>query len=198
MDFAKTPIGKIAAVKSEFATRNKQQLVVLEETFLPDESDYRSFLAKAKSRSVDAVIAGLFPGVLPAFAKQARSQLSGVPLIGIESFEDEAAVKAADGALLGQWYVNAASGSEGYAQSYEKRFGSKPGWASANGHDSLALLVEAFSKHGADSAQIANYLATVKDFNGAMGRYSASGDHRFNLPAAVKVVTATGFEAVER
>jgi len=40
------------------------------------------------------------------------------------------------------------------------------------------------------------FLHTVKDFNGALGTYSASGDNRFTLPAAIKVITADGFKKI--
>ena len=37
------------------------------------------------------------------------------------------------------------------------------------------------------------FLSTVKNFNGAMGRFSASGDNRFTLGAAVKEVKDSNF-----
>ena len=56
------------------------------------------------------------------------------------------------------------------------------------------LLMAAAFRQGEGIAGINKFLHTVKDFSGAMGTYSASGKNAFTLPAAIKVVTESGFE----
>ena len=190
-------IALMNSVKSELSKANMINQLVLEELFLPTEMDFRTYIAKIGSKKVDGVIVCLLPGSLASFAKQVKQRDLKVDLMGIEFFEDENEVKAADGALLGQWYVNADSSSAEFEKDYAAKFGYHPGWAAANGYDSLKLLIDGYKASGAEGANIAKFLGSVKDFKGATGTYSATGDGRFTLPAAVKVVTDKGFEKLQ-
>jgi branched-chain amino acid transport system substrate-binding protein len=190
-------IALMNGVKAELAKASMSDRVVLEELFLPTETDFKTYLAKARNLKVDGVVVCLLPGGLSSFAKQVKQQELKADLMGIEFFEDENEVKAAEGALLGQWYVNADSSSPKFEKDYATKFGYHPGWAAANAYDSLQLLIQGFKAQGASGDAIAKYLGQIKDYSGATGTYSATGDGRFTLPAAVKVVTQDGFEKLQ-
>lgn len=64
--------------------------------------------------------------------------------------------------------------------------------SAVNCYDIARLLGHSAEKNHS-SAELINYLKTVKDFKGAGGTFSATGDNRFTLPAVVKVVTEDGF-----
>ena len=115
----------------------------------------------------------------------------------METFEDHNEVKNSDGILIGCQYVNAANPTEPFANDYKARYQEFPGWASANGYDSIRLLAKAALNYGNDAKATANFLSTLKDYEGASGKYSAFSDNRFTLPAALKVVTASGFDEVK-
>lgn len=189
--------GSMADAEALIAGLNKLGLgdkVVYKEYFPKDQTDYRSEIAALRHKNCDALVTVLFPGAISSFAKQFRSAKLNAELIGIETFEDEAEVKAAEGSLLGAWYVNASDGTQDFNADYKQTFGELPGWASANAYDSLMLLVSALAAVGNDNKKIGQYLRTIKNYKGAAGLYSASGDNRFMLPAALKRITATGFE----
>lgn len=181
-------------ISAELARVGLSQRTVLEQFFLPTETDFRTYISKARSLNVDGVVVCLLPGSLAAFAKQSRQHGLSADLIGVELFEDESEVNASGKSLVGQWYVNADSADSSFERSYQKRFGHHPGWAAANAFDSFQLLAQAHRNHGPAGDSIANFLHNIRDYSGAAGRYSATGDGRFTLSAAVKVVTATGFE----
>ncbi|HQH26701.1 MAG TPA: ABC transporter substrate-binding protein, partial [Oligoflexia bacterium] len=105
------------AVLEEIKKAGMQDKIHLDERFMANETDYRTFIVKARSRMVDGAVLFLLPGSIASFAKQARQSGFGADLIGIELFEDDNEVRAAEGALNGQWYVTAAS-----APAFEKRY----------------------------------------------------------------------------
>ena len=191
-------VADTAAAMTAMKARDFQERVVYRETFLKGETDYRAVVAALKAKQVDAVVAVLFPGALSAFAKQLKSARLPAELIGMETFEDEAEVKASEGAMLGAWYVNASDPTERFVAEYKQKYGEHPGWAAANGYDSLRLIANAAAAVGNDSVKVANYLSETHEYAGAAGTYSATGDNRFTLPAALKRVTERGFEPLSR
>lgn len=162
--------------------------VVFDEQTPADETDYRSYLLKARGKGVDALVAGILPEQTAALAKQARNGALKADLVGVEVFGDPDVIKAAEGALSGQWYVTSDPGAKWFLDAYHLRYGEEPGWISANAYDSFMLLVEGGLHHSKRGEALAEWLSQVKDYDGACGKYSATGDHRFALPAAIKVV----------
>ncbi len=186
------------ALHKELADLGLKDRLVLDETFVQSETDFKSSITKIKAKDADAALIALMPGAVSAFTKQARQLGFKGDFVGFECFEDEAEVKAADGTLLNQWYVNADEGTEQFLNEYKQANQEAAGLASSNAYDTMMLLAEAFSLHGKDRNKVANHLKTVQNFRGAAGTYSASGDNRFELPAAVKIVRESGFERLYR
>lgn len=189
--------GQIAiydAIIKELEEHGIKDRVVLDERYITDEVDFRTYVTKARSNKVDGAIVILLPGTVSLFAKQMRNGGVLSDLIGLEIFEDENEVKASQGALIGQWYVNSDAATDEFVNSYKARYVRSPGLGGANGYDVLNLVADAVYKFGHNMDGVKKYLATIKDYHGATGVYSATGDNRFTLPAAVKIVTKDGFE----
>ncbi|RMG41177.1 MAG: amino acid ABC transporter substrate-binding protein [Candidatus Dadabacteria bacterium] len=191
--------GAIAVYNAVTAALKKHDLlirIVLDQTFLPDVTDFRTYITKMRAKKVDAVIVLLFPGALGSFARKVREAGLKTDMAGIELFEDSSEVKASNGALIGQWYVNASDGQKWFRRRYKKAFGEIPGWGAANGYDALRIVEEGFFRYGADNDKIAEFMRTLKNYSGAAGTYSATGDNRFALPATIKIVTKDGFKSL--
>lgn len=171
----------------------KEDRVVYNQSFDKGQTDFRAPLQLLKKQNPDAIVMVLFPGGLSAFAKQARQLDLRAEFVGMETFEDPAEIEAAQGALLNAWYVNATDPGADFTQLYQAKFKSQPGWASANSYDALMLIGQAIAQGATDAEALRSWLANLKDYRGACGTYSASGDNRFLLPAALKRVTASGF-----
>lgn len=180
----------------ERAIKDTSANVVLREFYAMDGRDFRSYITKARAKRPDAVFVLLHPGALSSFAKQARSHGLKAELFGAEMFEDPAEVAAAGGALTNAWFVNADMGTQSFQEQYFKAYGEVPGIGSANGYDVANLLFGARLEDKSTAEDLAAYLRAVRDYAGAAGRYSATGDNRFTLPAVVKVVTNEGFRKV--
>ena len=184
----------LSALDEALVEQKLDSKVVLRETFLGSETSFQTYLAKVRKAEVDGIVVCLIPGSLASFAKQVKQFDISADLMGIELFEDEHEVAAAAGGLDGHWYVNADVSSAEFETAYREKYGSVPGWASANAYDSMQLIFSALEKVGDSSEGIAAYLANVENYVGAAGTYSSSGDNRFTLPATIKVVTKDGFK----
>ena len=189
--------GAIADTDAAIEALKKRGLadgIVYRQNFVSDHTDFRSALTTIKQRQPEGVVVVLLPGALSSFARQFRDSKADAQLIGIETFEDESEVKAARGALEGAWYVNAADSTGTFIADYRSKYNEYPGWGAANAFDSLCLMAKAVTDVGQSNRAVRDYLRTVKNYAGATGVFSASGDNRFTLPAAVKRVTKEGFE----
>lgn len=190
--------GAIADADAAIEALKKQGVgdrIVYRQDFIKNTTDYRSALTKIRQEKADAVVAVLFPGALASFAKQFREMQVSAELIGMETFEDEAEVKASNGALIGTWYVNASDNTKSFIDAYKQKYKEHPGWGAGNGYDSLRLTSTAVHQVGANNDKVRDFLRSLKGYSGATGNYAASGDNRFTLPAALKRVTIDGFES---
>ena len=187
------------AVRDAFNALNKGNFeVTISDEYPHDVRDFRTFLTRLKTKkNVDAVMLTLLPGQCGIAARQIREMGVNIPIFGYEMFEDSSEVKASNNALVGQWYVNTADASISFTEEYRKRFPQSQIIAAANGYDAVKLIAAAI-KENPTREGIAHYLLTVKDFEGVLGKYSATGDNRYTLPAAIKIVTEDGFKELHR
>ena len=185
--------GVVAVNKAFDERQNGVTKIVMEQEYTQDVRDFKSFIAKLRGlNNVDAVYCMLMPGQVGVFMKQLRQQGVKLPVINIETFEDPNDVKASEGAMIGTHYVQADDPSSAFLDKFEKEFPGSATNSAANCHDTVILIGGAVR----EGIPLEKYLEHVKDFSGAMGIYSSTGDHRFSLPAALKVITERGFEKV--
>jgi len=181
------------SLKKELESKGQLSKLVMSEAYSLETRDYKTFLAKARAKGANGVCAAIMPGALSVLARQIRDASVQAEMFGYETFEDAAEVKASGGALIGKWYVNADEPSAAFQQSFKAAYNEAPGWGAGNAYDSVMLLAEGFKRSGHDNKLIADFLRNLKDYQGAAGTYSATGDNRFDLPATVKLVTKDGF-----
>jgi branched-chain amino acid transport system substrate-binding protein len=173
---------------------NGEVEIILDEDYPIEVKDFKSYLTKLRhKKGLDAIFINLLPGQVGLFAKQAREMKINVPLFDVELFEDNNEVKNSNGALIGQWYVNADEGDLGFQKRYKEKFPNATSYASGNGYDLVMHFKEAYLQ-GLKGKEVAKYFHNLKDYKGALGTYSATGDNRFTMPACVKVVKENGFE----
>lgn len=150
------------------------------------DNDFRMLLTRLKQAGpVDGIFANLYVGQVGLFARQARELGITAPLFNIETAEDPAAQRDAQGALDGQWYVNAGDPDEKFLKRYRKQFPNASTFSAANCYDVINLLVMGRKD---PSLGLHVWLRSVRNFVGANGTISATGDNRFSLPATVKII----------
>lgn len=153
--------------------------------------DFLSNITKLKARhDVDALFLELMPGQVGIFTRQMRQLGVKLPLLNIETFEDPNDVKLSEGAMVGLWYVQADDATETFLKRLTARFPGTGTNSAGNCHDIVLLVADSLKK----KQPLEVYLENVKDFTGGMGTFSSTGDHRFTLPATVKVITEQGFK----
>ena len=176
------------AVKDVLREEGLGENILIDQVFTLNELEFSAILPKLRSQNIEGIVPLLFGAGLSTFAKKARSQGVTAAFVGLETFADTDAIKAAGGALEGAWFVTGTDGHAEFAKHYEDNFHLAPGWAAANGYDSFGLIIAGWRRGDGDKERLVDYLATVKDYEGALGRYSATGDQLFELGIAAKVV----------
>ena len=143
-------------------------------------------IAKILRHKPEAISIILLPGQCASFAKQLRSSGYRGEIFGFEMMSDVNEIQAAGGALDGVWYVDGHSGDEDFIAKYTKAFGSDGNYGAGNGFDMVQILAKAWAGGARTGPALADHLRELKDYQGALGTYSATGDNRFTLAAVVR------------
>lgn len=183
------------SIRDEFIEQNNSKIeILLNEEYPVEMKDFRSVATRiAALKELDAIMLVLLPGQLGTAAKQIRQLGSNAEFFGYELFEDRGEVEVSGGTLINGWFATGAINNELFTKKYEQRFPNQTIITSNNGYDSILLLAAATATDYS-SENVAEFLRSVKDFSGASGTFSATGDNCFSLPATLKVVTKDGFE----
>jgi branched-chain amino acid transport system substrate-binding protein len=183
-------------LKSEFDRVNNARFQMVLDSEVPaDSRDFRPFLLQLKQQpDVDALLAFVWYGQIGLLAKQARQLGVKIQIVGHDIYEDQNELKLAEGALEGTWFVQIADPLPSFEKEYKERFPKASLYSAGNCYDIVRLIAEALRR----KENVAGYLAAVKNYPGALGVVSASGDHRFIFPALIREVAGDGFRTVFR
>ena len=164
--------------------------VALSMEILPSDTDFRSVVARIKSSNADAVYNILLPGPTALFAKQLRELGYNGELFSAHAVDDWNQVTNYQGALIGTWFVtgNVIKDND-FVHRYQAVFHDTPKVATPNGYDAAKIFIEA-----AHAPDMNAYLHQLKDFHGVMGTYGLNPSGYFELSAALRKITASGFE----
>ena len=183
------------AIRDEFvevAKKGGQVSVVASEEVAGDTTDFRTVLNRIKRKGeIDGFIPILFPGQLAVSVKQARELGIKAPLFGFETFEDKDEFKASGGLLAGAIYSTGADPTPDFISRYRAAFGDLSYYTANQAYDSIRLLVDA-SKKTKDAQTVVSFLRGLKNYPTASGPATSTGDNRFHLPCALKVLDPNG------
>ena len=154
--------------------------------------DFRAVIERMKGRgAIDAFIPMFFPGQLAVAVRQARGAGIGAPIVGFETFEDSAEIAAANGAFSGAVFATGADPSPAFQHEFQSRFPGLSLYTASNSYDTLLLLAQA-TRSSDEPEAVANFLRQLRNFRGASGVVSATGDNRFKLPTSLKSIDSSG------
>lgn len=174
-------------------SRTLPDRVVLSLEVLLGDSDFRAAITRIKASNADAVYNVLLTGAASIFAKQLHEAGFSGELFSTHAVHDWNEVKNSQGALIGTWFVTGnVLNDKGFADRYEAAFKDPPMVAAANGYDAAKLFIKA-----AKSADMNRYLHEVRDFEGVLGAYRLNPAGYFQLPAALRRITAGGFAPLQ-
>ncbi len=110
------------------------------------ETDYRTTIARVRSKGYDAIAAYLDPKQVPVFFRQAKEQSLTGPFLGTTTFQSRDSIKDAGGAMEGAVFAH-----NYVSEEFRRRFSHAYGtghqipWA-ANAYDFAILIGEEFGR----------------------------------------------------
>lgn len=170
---------------------------VFKENVQPSEKDFRTVLNKAFSTKPDIIFVGLLPGQAGELGKQAKDFGYSGKFIGLNFLESEETLTSAQGSLEGIIYTNTMESQGWFNKKFKKAFNKNPSSGAAHAYDAITLIAKAISENKKTSKEIVEYLSSIKDYNGALGLFSATNTHEFSLPVTLKTIKNNEFVEVE-
>ncbi len=172
--------------------------IVADETFNPEDTDFRTQVTKAKAANPDIVY--IVPQTVPKgilLIKQAKEAgikqqlLTAEVLIGRNVIKENTADMEG---LVGieQKFDDKAPKSAALLAKYNEQAGEEapfPAFMSA-AYDAVYLIADAIGKNGYDGEKIRDYLYGVKDYEGAVGKVTIDENGDVILDFSVKQVKA--------
>ncbi len=175
----------------------KDQLVLNQE-FLPETDDFRSFVAKARSANVKAFFVCLNPGGTATFAKQAREHGLQASFFGCENLHDLDVIRNSNGALVGAWLASV-SVSEVFRQAYMQRFKQDSIIAGAAVHYDLVFMLNDLLARWRAGEKLIDLLMNVGERKGVIGNYTPvkdDSDQYYRMKLVVKEAGLDGFKVI--
>lgn len=169
--------------------------VVAEESYIADDTDFRSTLTNLKSAEPEFIFIPGYYEEVGLIVKQARELGIDVPLMGADGWDSPTLVELAGAENLNNTYItnHYSSGDpdetiQKFVEAFSKKYdGAKPDAFNALGYDSVYLLVDAMDRAGTttDKEKIKDALAETKDLSLITGKITIDELHNPTKSATV-------------
>lgn len=186
------------SVRRGFLAKFPKERVLVNEEFLPEERDYRAFIAKLKSLKLDSLYFCINAGSQAIFAKQVKQITASIKLCGCENLHDLNEVKNSDAALIGAWFVTAPV-SDAFRKKYVEYYHNDDLISGAAIHYDIAEVLEDFAATGRKTTELIPYFISLGERNGAIGKYrmvKENDDQFFEMELIAKEILADGFRVL--
>ncbi|MFJ7935717.1 ABC transporter substrate-binding protein [Sporosarcina sp. NPDC096371] len=175
--------GLAAAFKKDFEAAGGK--VILEESYLGKDTDFRSTLTRIKSANPEFILIPGYYEEVGLIVKQAREMGIDVPLMGADGWDSPTLLKLAGADALNNTFTTNHYSSEDpdgiiqdFNKKFEEKYGKSPDAFNALGYDTVYLLADAIKRAGGpDSVKIKDALAETKDLELVTGLYSVDENH---------------------
>jgi len=149
----------------------------------PDEKDFRTILQRNRDLNPDMYLLFHFPPGINILAKQMREMNISTPFTTIEAIYYVGDDKLFDNV----WFVSSADVKDEKMYLFEDIIVNDNIHGIGNMYDTIHILVDAFETVGKDSDKISKYLSSIKNYDGIVGKISASADGILESEASVKI-----------
>jgi branched-chain amino acid transport system substrate-binding protein len=147
--------------------------LVADEAFNPQETDFRSLIARLGKKSPDAYLIWAVMPSIDIIIQQIKSQNPKAFVTGYLDYAQNSKM------IQGTPYVSEMFASTSFIQQYRRTYGEDPASKGPNAYDITKLLISAFERspeQKPSAAEIKTYLTTIRDFPGAVGQFSIDRD----------------------
>ena len=174
---------------SEYFTKKVEELgakIVISQSYLPAEQDYKAYLLKIQGAKPDAVMLTGFFADSGLIVKQMtelgiQAKILGQNTLTAPSFQ-KIAGPGAEGAVFSANYlpgVLKTAAAENFIRVWKEKYNREPEVYAAHGYDALAVILEAIKMGGANSEEIRKNLLKIQNFDGVSGTirsFTPNGD----------------------
>mgnify|MGYP000780763307 FL=1 len=179
------------------AYTEKGGTVVIEESYLQKDSDFKAVLTKIAAAKPEVIYVPGYYEEVGKICKQARELGITVPIIGGDGWDSPKLVEIAGASSLNNTYFtnhyspdSTNEASKAFVDTYAKTYKQKPDAPAVLGYDGAMLLADSIKRAGVyESAKVAEALAATKDFQAVTGKTSLDASHD-----AVKSAVIVGFK----
>lgn len=187
-DYAK---GLAASFKKAFTEMGGK--IVSEESYVQNDTDFRSTLTRMKSANPDFIYVPGYYNEVGLIVKQAREAGITVPIMGGDGWDSPTLVELAGAQNLNNtFFTNHYSSQDpdpkvqAFVKAYKDKYGKEPDGFAALGYDAMYLLADAIKRAGSsDPQKIAEALANTKNLELATGTISIDEHHNPIKAAAI-------------
>ena len=170
-----------ASVQEVLAAKGVE--VIITETFQGGDTDFSEQLTRIQTLNPDVIFVSCLSPEKPGLLMQGHELGISAPFIvrTLTATEVQTAGAAAEGAMtfVGWGAAVDTPKNKAFVENYSTKFGMKPNNYAARSYATLHILAEAIANaHSSDSAAIRDTLASIKDFDTILGKFSfdANGD----------------------
>lgn len=160
--------------------------IVGKEIFNPGTRDFRMIIQKMTEEEEPDIfyVDGITPDAT-LVAKYLQELTGKINLTTINDFIETPARENFEGL----WFVESASGTDEFVNAFETRYGEPLFLCGANTYDNLDLFIEACEKSAhCESDEVVPLMLSVKDREGAIGKFSVDENGIVQSQASVKII----------
>ncbi|MFM1655629.1 ABC transporter substrate-binding protein [Brevibacillus sp. B_LB10_24] len=165
----------LADVYKKAVEANGGQVVAMESYILGQTKDFSPILTKIKQQNPDLLFVGGLYNEAALIAKQSKTLGLNVPFMGVDALYSNALIDlggdAVEGFLL-PGFFNSSSEKENvkaFVKAFEDAYKESPSTYAAYAFDATQIIIKAMKEKGADRQSIADYLTTLKGYEGVTG-----------------------------
>lgn len=171
--------------------------IVLEESYLQKDTDFKAVLTKIAAAKPEVIYVPGYYEEVGKICKQARELGITAPIVGGDGWDSPKLVEIAGAAALNNTYFTnhyspdaTGEASKLFVETYNKVYKQKPDAPAVLGYDGAMLLADSIKRAGVyESAKVSAALAATKDFSAVTGKTSINESHD-----AVKSAVIVSFE----
>jgi branched-chain amino acid transport system substrate-binding protein len=175
--------------------------VVFHETVIATESDFRSYIAKLKSKKIDALGVMLYAGQVQNFYRNLELQKYTIPTFSSDFIESRTEIRGSGPLIQGAVYPHNKI-SEEYYLKYKKEYNDDSQVTySGTAYDFAMMIAALFKENPEFYKSHLEYIPKMRGYKGVMGQYTYEESKEFGKrlypPIFIKRIKGDFYEVVE-
>ena len=153
--------------------------IVTKEAYEVNQTDFSTVLTKVAKANPDVLIIGGLYNETALIAKQLSDNgIADLPIMGVDAIYSDALIDlggdAVNGIKLTSYFSDSSDSqvTQDFIKAYTDEYGEAPGTYAAYAYDAANIIIQAVKEAGTDRVAIRDYIAELKDFEGATGTAS--------------------------